>query len=237
MLKNLWHPRKKKKQNRKKKLSNGFILAERKELVDILHKHGIKDKKVLDAIGKVKRELFVSSEMKRYSYDNNALPINGGQTISQPYTVAYMTELLDVNPGDKVLEIGTGSGYQAAVLCEMGAKVYSVERVHDLFESTAKKFEEMPYHITMKLDDGSTGWKDFAPYDKIIVTAGSPKIPKQLTLQLKKDGILVIPIGDQKMQAMVVIKKSESKDGKAEYSIKKYKEFKFVPLVGEDAWR
>lgn len=209
----------------------------RKELVDILKRHGIKDKKVLDAIGKVKRELFVSNELKRYAYDNNALPISGGQTISQPYTVAYMTELLDVRPGDRVLEIGTGSGYQAAVLCELGAKVYSVERVPALFEATAKKFEGLPYHITMKLDDGSTGWKDFAPYDKIIVTAGSPKIPKQLTLQLGRDGIMVIPIGDQKSQAMVCVKKTEGKDGKPEYSIKKYSEFKFVPLVGEDAWK
>lgn len=209
----------------------------RKDLVEQLKKHGIKDKKVLEAIGKVKRELFVSSEMKRYAYDNTALPISGGQTISQPYTVAYMTELLDVRPGDKILEIGTGSGYQAAVLCEMGAKVYSIERVHDLFENTAKRFESLPYHITMKLDDGSTGWQQFAPYDRIIVTAGSPKIPKQLTLQLKNDGIMVIPVGDKKLQQMVVIKKSEGKDGKPEYSIKKYSEFKFVPLVGEDAWK
>lgn len=209
----------------------------RKDLVDALKRHGIKDKKVLETIGKVKRELFVSTELKRYAYDNNALPISSGQTISQPYTVAYMTELLDVRPGDKVLEIGTGSGYQAAVLCEMGAKVYSIERVPELFENTAKRFEALPYHITMKLDDGSTGWKEFAPYDKIIVTAGSPKIPKQLTLQLKNDGIMVIPVGDKKLQQMVVIKKNEGKDGKPEYSIKKYSEFKFVPLVGEDAWK
>jgi len=209
----------------------------RKDLVDTLKRNGIKDKKVLEALGKVKRELFVSTELKRYAYDNNALPISGGQTISQPYTVAYMTELLDVRPGDKVLEIGTGSGYQAAILCEMGAKVYSIERVHDLFENTAKRFEGLPYHITMKLDDGSIGWKEFAPYDKIIVTAGSPKIPKQLTLQLKNDGIMVIPIGDKKLQQMVVIKKTEGKDGKPEYSINKFSEFKFVPLLGEDAWK
>ncbi|MBX7045766.1 MAG: protein-L-isoaspartate(D-aspartate) O-methyltransferase [Ignavibacteria bacterium] len=214
-----------------------LFTQKRNELVKILAHSGIKDKKVLDAIGRVKRELFVSGEMKRYAYDNHALPISGGQTISQPYTVAYMTELLEVQPGEKVLEIGTGSGYQAAVLCEIGAKVYTVERVSELFTSTAKNFEKLHYHVTMKLDDGTTGWDEFAPYDKIIVTAGGPKIPKRLASQLKPNGLMVIPIGDKNLQQMVLVKKSINKDGKAEYTVKKFNEFKFVPLVGEEGWK
>ena len=209
----------------------------RKELISILIKNGITDKKVLEAIDKVKRELFVSPEMKRYAYDNNALPISGGQTISQPYTVAYMTQLLEIKKGDKVLEIGTGSGYQAAILCEMGAEVFTIERVQDLFENTVKLFQSMNYQVSMKLDDGSKGWAENAPYDKIIVTAGSPKIPKQLTSQLKIGGMMAIPIGDQKMQQMILVTKTEDKFKKIEYTIKKFSEFKFVPLVGEDGWK
>jgi len=209
----------------------------RKELISILLKNGITDKKVIEAVDKVKRELFVSAEMKRYAYDNNALPISGGQTISQPYTVAYMTQLLEIKKGDKVLEIGTGSGYQAAILCEMGAQVFTIERVPELFEQTVKLLQGMHYNVTMKLDDGSKGWKENAPYNKIIVTAGSPKIPKQLTSQLKIGGMIAIPIGDQKMQQMILVTKTENKFKKIEYSIKKFSEFKFVPLVGEDGWK
>ena len=211
--------------------------GKRKKLVEELRHKGINDEEVLRAVGKVPRHVFMDPAFLIHAYVDKAFPISSGQTISQPYTVAVQTSLLKVERRSKILEIGTGSGYQAAILAEMGAKVYSIERVHDLFENTAQRFESLPYHITMKLDDGSTGWSMFAPYDKIIVTAGSPKIPKQLTLQLKNDGIMVIPVGDKKLQQMVVIKKSEGKDGKPEYSIKKYSEFKFVPLVGEDAWK
>ena len=156
----------------------------RKELIEKLISSGIKDQEVLRAIGKVKRELFVKEEFKKYSYDNIALPLDSNQTISQPYTVAYMTELLEIKPGDKVLEIGTGSGYQSAVLNELGAEVYSIERIQTLYESAKEKLNRLGYRVNLKNDDGTKGWIEYAPFDKIIVTAGSPRIPRQLLEQL-----------------------------------------------------
>jgi protein-L-isoaspartate(D-aspartate) O-methyltransferase len=231
----------------------GLNLLKRKELVEILKKSGIKDNEVLKAIGNVKREIFVPAELKNYAYNNTSLPINSNQTISQPYTVAFMTELLNIQPGEKVLEIGTGSGYQSAVLTELGADVYSVERIYELYKSAGEKLKNSGYNIHLKNDDGSKGWLENSPYNKIIVTAGSPSIPNQLLKQLAVGGRLVIPVGDENSQELVLVKKefeetenetdkfreaadiSETK--KIKYKMKKYSEFKFVPLIGEDAWR
>lgn len=223
----------------------------RKELVEELRTAGIKDTEVLKAIGRVRREFFVNDEFKKFAYDNTSLPINSKQTISQPYTVAFMTELLKIESGDKILEIGTGSGYQAAVLKELGAEVYSVERINDLFLSAKERLDEAGYEVFLKSDDGTKGWQDEAPFDKIIVTAGSPKIPRQLLEQLTYGGRMVIPVGDETSQDLILVKKeidesendesgsgSESDESgvKPKYKIKRFKEFKFVPLIGDEGW-
>lgn len=211
----------------------------RKELVGKLHSSGIKDINVLKAIGRVKRELFVKNEFKKFAYENIALPLNSNQTISQPFTVAFMTELLEIMPGDKVLEVGTGSGYQAAVMKELGADVYSVERIKELYDSAKEKLFQLNYDVELKNDDGTKGWIEHSPFDKIIVTAGSPRIPKQLLEQLNPGGKLVIPVGDEVSQKLVLIKKTESeeeKDKEPKYKFRTYEDFKFVPLIGEEGW-
>ncbi len=211
---------------------------QRKELVVSLEKLGIKDINVLNAILKVKRENFVKEEFKKYSYDNIALPINSNQTISQPFTVAFMTEQLAVSPGEKVLEIGTGSGYQTAVLAEMGADVYSIERIKELSEEAEMKLYSSGYRVRLKNDDGTMGWQEYSPFDKIIVTAGSPKLPKILLSQLNAGGRMVIPVGDESVQELTVIKKSiDEKTSLPVYKAKKFREFKFVPLIGKEGWQ
>ncbi len=179
----------------------------RKELVEKLHSLGIKDKEVLKAIERVKRELFVKEEFKNYSYENIALPLDSNQTISQPFTVAFMTELLEIKKGDKVLEVGTGSGYQSAILKELGADVYSIERIKDLYELAKEKLTNLGYDVHLKFDDGTKGWSEHAPFDKIIVTAGSPRIPKPLLEQLNTGGRMVIPVGDEVSQKLLQVKK------------------------------
>ncbi len=209
------------------------------ELAAKLKTLGIKDPNVIAAIGKVKRELFVKEEFKKYSYDNIALPLDMNQTISQPFTVAFMTELLEIQNGDRVLEIGTGSGYQAAVLTEMGADVYSVERIPELYEMSRNRLSLLNYDAHLKCDDGTKGWIEYAPFDKIIVTAGSPRIPKQLLQQLKMNGRMIIPVGDESSQKLFLIKKTEDNetgDEEAKYKFKAYEDFKFVPLIGEEGW-
>jgi protein-L-isoaspartate(D-aspartate) O-methyltransferase len=207
----------------------------RKELVEKLIHSGIRDNKVLEAIGSVKREFFVNEEFKKYAYDNNALPINCSQTISQPYTVAFMTELLELKEGDRVLEIGTGSGYQAAILKELGAEVYSIEKYAELYAKSKVTLESLNYDVNLKCGDGSKGWKEFAPYDGIIVTAGSPKIPDPYIEQLAFGGRLVIPVGDSSVQKIWQVIKRKS-NGDYKLDIQKFSDFKFVPLQWEEGW-
>ncbi|HEY9000553.1 MAG TPA: protein-L-isoaspartate(D-aspartate) O-methyltransferase [Mucilaginibacter sp.] len=204
----------------------------RKQLVDILKKKGIEDESVLKAIGKVQRHYFFDETFWNQAYKDIAFPIGEGQTISQPYTVAYQTQLLHIKKGDKVLEIGTGSGYQACILVELGAKVYTIERQEKLYERTIQVLPYMGYKPNFFLGDGSKGIPEHAPYDKIIVTAGAPMVPEELLRQLAIGGILVIPVGDAETQKMVTILKTAEND----YERHVLDTFRFVPLVGDRAW-
>jgi len=217
-------------------MSVSYFDHKRKDLIDILMKSGIRDERVLGAFNKVKREFYVVPEFKRLAYDNSALPISNNQTISQPFTVAFMTQLLNISEGDKILEIGTGSGYQAAILCEMKAKVYSVERIEQLYEEAKKILHSHHYKVHLKCSDGTTGWSEHAPYDGIVVTAGSPDLPDSLVKQLAVGGRLVIPIGDKNEQEIWQVIRVKEKDGKEYLDIFKHKNFKFVPLIGEEGW-
>lgn len=205
---------------------------ERFELVDSLRKKGITDERVLEAMLKVERHRFVPEVVRHHAYKDIALPIGYGQTISQPYTVAIMTQSLMVKPGDKILEIGTGSGYQAAVLYEMGAKVFTIERNIELYNRALKIFDELNLKIAARCSDGTIGWEEFSPYDGIIVTAGSPSVPKALKKQLAIGGRLVIPVGDRKTQVLKIL----TKISEDEFSVSEIPYFAFVPLVGKEGW-
>ena len=199
----------------------------RNQLVKLLSEKGITDKNVLEAIKKIPRHLFLDSGFEQYAYQDKAFPIGAGQTISQPYTVAFQSQLLEVKKEDKVLEIGTGSGYQTAVLCTMGAKVYSVERQNELFKTTSlllPKLNIRPKLLTF--GDGYKGLPNYAPFDSIIVTAGAPIIPKPLMAQLKIGGRLVIPLGEKEQIMTLLIRKNETQFEKHEFG-----EFRFVPLL------
>lgn len=201
-------------------------------MVKTLEKRGIADKDVLKAIGKVPRHFFFDETFWNQAYKDIAFPIGNGQTISQPYTVAYQTELLHIRPGDKVLEIGTGSGYQTCILLELGAEVFTIERQKDLYERATKVLPYIGYHPHFFLGDGSSGIAEHAPYDKIIVTAGAPVVPQVMLQQLKIGGILVIPVGGEKEQKMVtVLRLAEDNFEKIELDT-----FRFVPLLGDQAW-
>ncbi|MGE5481242.1 MAG: protein-L-isoaspartate(D-aspartate) O-methyltransferase [Chloroflexota bacterium] len=205
---------------------------EREALCKSLRSKGIWHTRTLRAIESVPRELFLEEEMKPHAYVDNALPIDCRQTISQPFTVAYMTQLLNVKEGEKALEIGTGSGYQAAVLSALGAKVYSVERFERLYKKTSEFLKSFGLDVEVKLGDGTLGWEENAPYDKIIVTAAAPGPPPSLFRQLKIGGRMVIPIGGKKIQRMHAL----NKISETHYRAEKYDSFKFVPLVGEEGW-
>jgi len=204
----------------------------RKALVEELRKKGIEDENVLKAIAKVPRHYFFEDTFLNQAYKDIAFQIGEGQTISQPYTVAYQTQLLHIHRDDKVLEIGTGSGYQTCILAEMGAKVYTIERIEKLYLQAATLLPKMGYKARFFCGDGSKGIAKRAPYDKIIVTAGAPTVPDELIKQLNIGGILVIPVGDQKSQKMVtVLKTSETAYEKIVLDT-----FRFVPLLGDKAW-
>jgi protein-L-isoaspartate(D-aspartate) O-methyltransferase len=204
----------------------------RRLLVQELNEKGISDKKVLEAILKVPRHQFIHKDFRHHAYQDKAFPIGVGQTISQPYTVAYQTQLLQVEPNNKVLEIGTGSGYQAAILIEMGAQLVSIERQEKLHLHTKKLFSLLNYQAHLVLGDGSIGYPQLAPYDRIIVTAGAPRVPDALIQQLKIGGMMIIPVGDNNSQIMhIIIKKA---DGSLEDIA--LDEFRFVPLIGNQAW-
>lgn len=201
--------------------------GKRKNLVKIIKAKGIENKKVLEAINKIPRHLFMDSGFEDHAYEDKPFPIAADQTISQPYTVARQTELLEVKPGDKILEIGTGSGYQAAVLMEMGAQVYTIERQKELFKKTSLFLPKLGYRPKkMVFGDGYKGLPEFAPFDGIIVTAGAPFVPKPLMEQLNVGGKLVIPVGENVQIMTVFIRKSEK-----EFEKKEYGEYRFVPLL------
>ncbi|HMR15604.1 MAG TPA: protein-L-isoaspartate(D-aspartate) O-methyltransferase [Mariniflexile sp.] len=199
----------------------------RQQLVSILKNKGITDSHVLSAIGNVPRHLFMDSGFLDHAYQDKAFPIAADQTISQPYTVAFQTELLKVKKEDKILEIGTGSGYQTAVLCELGAKVYSIERQLELFKKTSVFLPKLGYRAKKLIfGDGYKGLKEEAPFDGIIVTAGAPYVPKPLLSQLKIGGRLVIPVGEEVQIMMLFIR-----NGDKEFEQHEFGEFRFVPLL------
>jgi protein-L-isoaspartate(D-aspartate) O-methyltransferase len=204
----------------------------RNKLVKKLREKGISDERVLAAIGKVPRHAFFDAALLGHAYEDKAFPIGEGQTISQPYTVAFQTEKLLISPGDKVLEIGTGSGYQASVLLEMGAKVYTIEYNRKLYEHTRDFLPSLGYKPYFFFGDGSKGIPAKAPYNKIIVTAGAPVVPTALTDQLVENGVLIIPVGDREKQKMLRITKKNGKLVKEEFD-----NFAFVPLLGDQGWK
>ncbi|NBC26945.1 MAG: protein-L-isoaspartate(D-aspartate) O-methyltransferase [Bacteroidetes bacterium] len=212
--------------------NNRKFLNRRKKLVEKIRKKGISDESVLQAIESIPRHLFIDSALENRAYEDSALPISCGQTISQPYTVAAQTELLDVSTGDKILEIGTGSGYQAAILCYLGCDVYSVERHEPLYLSARHILRDLGFRPHLKCGDGSLGWSAYAPYDGIVVTAGAPVVPEDLIKQLAVGGTLIVPVGDQKVQTMTQI----TRVSKEEFEEKQLRQFKFVPLIGKKGW-
>jgi protein-L-isoaspartate(D-aspartate) O-methyltransferase len=203
------------------------------KLIKKLHSKGITDRRVLDAFRKVPRHLFVDGALFDQAYDDNALPIGLGQTISQPYVVALMTQLLDIQDNEKILEIGTGSGFQAAILAQFTNRVYTIERHRELGERSYKLLKKMGYvNIVYKTGDGTKGWPQHTPFNKIIVTAGAPAVPQDLIKQLADNGKLLIPAGDRGVQELELYhKKGDTIEKSTEGTVI------FVPLVGKNGWK
>ena len=199
----------------------------RRKLVEIIREKGIKDEKVLSAVGKIPRHLFMDNAFIHFAYEDKAFPIGAEQTISQPYTVAFQTELLDIKPYEKILEIGTGSGYQAAVLVALEASVFTIERQRELFQKTKDFLPKIGYKCQFYYGDGYKGLPKFAPFDKIIVTCGAPEIPIELINQLKIGGKLVAPIGSSDIQEMQLLEKVTEKENK----VTTHGKFSFVPML------
>jgi protein-L-isoaspartate(D-aspartate) O-methyltransferase len=205
----------------------------RKSLVRTVQEKGIKDKRVLQALEQVPRHYFFENAFLEQAYQDKAFPIGEGQTISQPYTVAYQTELLEIKPTDKVLEIGTGSGYQCSILLQLTPHVYTIEYNEPLYHKAQKQFDLMGLKPQSFLGDGSEGLPQHAPFDKILVTAGAPIIPKSLITQLTIGGKLVIPVGDTATQKMMRI----TRVGQEDFTKEEFDDFKFVPLLGKQGWQ
>jgi protein-L-isoaspartate(D-aspartate) O-methyltransferase len=207
--------------------------GQRKALIEILKSKGITHKEVLNAMASIPRHLFFETAFSDFAYKDNAFPIGSGQTISQPYTVAFQTQLLNLKPGDKVLEIGTGSGYQCSVLSKLKYKVFSIERHKELSLKAQKIVTELQLKAQFFVGDGTKGLPTFGPFEGIIVTAGAPMVPDALIDQLAIGGRLVIPVGDNEKQRMILIEKKDQKTLiKQDFGI-----FNFVPLIGANGWK
>ncbi|QBD82073.1 protein-L-isoaspartate(D-aspartate) O-methyltransferase [Ktedonosporobacter rubrisoli] len=207
-------------------------LFQRKRLIGELAREGIVDQRILSAIARVPRERFIAETLQRYAYTDRALPIGMGQTISQPLMVALMTQALQLSGQERVLEIGTGSGYQTAVLALLVDHVYSVERYPQLTEQATWRLEQMGLqNVSLAVRDGTLGWPEHAPYDRILVTAAAPEIPTQLLSQLTNDGILIVPVGSQQQQELQVVKNVAG-----EKHVRSLGKCVFVPLIGSAGW-
>ncbi len=213
-------------------MTDRFETIRQRMVQEQLVSRGIRDRKVLAVMGEVPRHLFVDDAMQANAYGDYPLPIVDGQTISQPFIVAYMTQALQLTGTEKVLEIGTGSGYQAVILSRLCTKLYTVERLNNLLASSRRVFDRLRcYNIQSKFDDGTLGWPEYAPYDAIMVTAGGPEIPEPLVAQLADPGRLVIPVGDQDVQELQLVTK---KDGLVQVEL--LERVRFVNLIGEYGW-
>ncbi|HEY0783677.1 MAG TPA: protein-L-isoaspartate(D-aspartate) O-methyltransferase [Thermoanaerobaculia bacterium] len=214
-------------------MSDYAVLRERM-VRDLIAARGIKDERVLEAMRRVPRHLFVRDHLRSQAYGDHALPVGSSQTISQPYIVARMTEILDPRPSSSVLEIGTGTGYQTAILALLARWVYSLERVPELAQQAIPRIRQLGIaNVKIQVFDGTVGWSEWAPYDRILVTAGAPKVPEPLLDQLAPGGSLLIPEGQRNVQRLVLYRKS----ARGEVRRKEGEEVAFVPLLGRHGWK